>query len=68
VKERLQSHVIPVTELANGGYDNLSLDDKSYKIRDDFALFLKRRAELVATAVKLIADGHQLSVREIYGG
>jgi hypothetical protein len=67
VKERLQSHLIPVTELANGGYDNLNTDEKNTKIKNDFALFLRRRAELVVTAVKLLADGHQLNPREVYG-
>ncbi|GIK58930.1 MAG: DUF262 domain-containing protein [Chloroflexi bacterium] len=67
VKERLQSHLIPIDELANGGYDSLSANEKSHKIRNDFALFLKRRAELVVTAVKLLTDGRQLSTQEIYG-
>lgn len=66
VRERLQSHLIPVSELTNGGYDTLSQVEKSIKIKEDFTLFLKKRAELVSLAVKRLAEGHQLSVQELH--
>jgi hypothetical protein len=66
VRERLQSHAIPIDELANGGYEGLSKPDKIAKIERDFDAFLSRRAELIIKAVKLLADGHQLSPSEIY--
>jgi hypothetical protein len=66
VQERLQSHLIPIQELANGGYEGLSNSDKTEKIKNDFNLFLRKRAELIIKAVKLLADGHQISAREIY--
>lgn len=68
VKERLQSHLIPITELANGGYDGLDEEQKKSKLKTDFETFLAERAKLVARAVKLLADGHQLSASEIFNG
>lgn len=66
VSERLQSHLIPISELANGGYEGLSQEKKATKLRDDFEAFKHRRAELVMKAVKLLAKGQQLSAAEIY--
>ncbi len=66
VKERLQSHLIPIEELKNGGYENLSDEEKTQKLKKDFEAFLNRRAELVMKAAKLLAEGHQLSTAEIY--
>jgi hypothetical protein len=66
VKERLQSHLIPIDELANGGYEGLSDQQKREKLKNDFEAFIHRRAELVMKAVKLLADGHQLSAAGIY--
>jgi hypothetical protein len=67
VRERLQSHLIPIKELANGGYEGLSTTEKDAKLKRDFDLFLRKRAELVIKAVILLAEGRQLSVGEIYG-
>ncbi len=67
VRERLQSHLIPIKELANGGYEGLSKSEKEEKINKDFELFLRKRAELVIKAAKLLAEGRQLSAGEIYG-
>lgn len=66
VRERLQSHLIPIAELANGGYEGLSEEEKIQKLKNDFTIFIKKRAELVMRAVNLLADGHQLSAAEIY--
>ena len=66
VSERLQSHLIPIRELSNGGYEGLSEEQKSEKLKNDFDAFINRRAELVMKAVRLLADGHQLSATEIY--
>ncbi len=65
VRERLESHLIPVRELANGGYENLSEEAKIEKLKWDFEAFLYKRAELVMKAVKLLAEGRQLSFNEI---
>ena len=66
VKERLRSHLIPIDELANGGYENLSDAEKINKLRRDFDAFLYSRSKLVMKAVKLLADGHQVGIPELY--
>ncbi len=66
VTERLSSHLIPIRELANGGYEGLSDSHKFEKLKKDFDQFLNRRAELVQNTVKLLTEGHQLSVDQIY--
>lgn len=66
VRERLQSHLIPIRELANGGYEGLSDEQKTEKLKNDFDAFIRRRTELVMKAVKLLADGRQLSPAELY--
>lgn len=68
VRERLRSHLIPINELANGGYEKLSDEQKAVKLKIDFDAFIRRRAELVMKAVKLLADGHQMSAADIYDG
>ncbi len=66
VRERLQSHLIPIDELANGGYENISDEEKKDKLKADFNAFLNRRAELMMKAVYLLVEGRQLSAHEIY--
>lgn len=66
VQQRLHSHLIPVEELANGGYESLSDIEKVHKIQKDFEAFLLKRAKLVMAAVNRLSAGQQLSVPEIY--
>lgn len=66
VNLRLKSHVIPIEELSNGGYENLSEDDKKTKIRRDFDQFLSKRAELIHKAVKKLCKGEILTLQDIY--
>lgn len=66
VQERLQSHLIPIPELANGGYEGLAEDEKTAKLKQDFDAFLQRRAELVMAAVKRLVEGRQLNPAELY--
>ncbi len=61
VRERLQSHLIPIKELANGGYDGMAKGKKAEKIGQDFELFLRKRAELIVKAVNVLVAGRQLS-------
>jgi hypothetical protein len=61
VSERLQSHLIPIPELANGGYEGLTELVRREKIKNDFEQFLQRRAELVIKAVQLLAAGRQIN-------
>jgi hypothetical protein len=66
VTERLQSHLLPVSELANGGYEGLSDEQKDEKLRNDFDAFLRKRAQIVMKAVNLLVEGRQLSTVEIF--
>jgi hypothetical protein len=66
VQERLQAHLIPIPELANGGYEGLSDDAKIAKLKQDFEAFLHKRATLVMGAVKKLVNGQQLSASELY--
>ncbi len=66
VRERLQSHLIPIDELANGGYQGMSNEQKIEKLQIDFSAFIHRRAELVMKAVKLLVEGRQLNATKIY--
>ena len=68
VSERLQSHLIPIPELANGGYEGLSDAAKVAKLRTDFEQFLQRRATMVMKAAHLLAEGRQLSASTLFKG
>lgn len=66
VNERLNSHLIPIKELANGGYENITDDSiRKDKIKKDFDLFLKKRAEYFAKAAKLLCEGNHISTTDI---
>ena len=66
VNERLQSHLIPINELSNGGYEGLSEADKKEKLVRDFEEFLSARAKLVCKAAKRLSEGRQLSAGDFY--
>ncbi|WP_219903986.1 DUF262 domain-containing protein [Stenomitos frigidus] len=66
VQERLQAHLIPISELANGGYEGLSDEEKTVKLKQDFDAFLRKRADLVMAAVNKLIHGRQLSPSELY--
>ena len=66
VQERLHSHLVPIPELANGGYEGLSNEGKATKLRKDFDLFLRKRAALVTKAARLLAEGRQLSAAVLF--
>ncbi len=66
VKQRLQSHLIPITELSNGGYEGLTDEQKIKKLGDDFEAFIRRRAELVVSAVNQLVEGYQLNAANLY--
>lgn len=66
VHERLNSHLIPVEELANGGYENIaSEEERKIKIQRDFDTFLRKRADLMACAAKQLTEGNYISSNEI---
>lgn len=66
VNQRLKSHLIPISELANGGYEGLSEEDKNKKIIHDFDAFLTKRALLVRKAVEELSQGKSIVYSEIF--
>ncbi len=66
VSDRLQSHLIPIPELANGGYEGLSETEKVEKLHRDFDKFLQRRAELVGQTALVLAEGRQISASMLF--
>ena len=66
VRQRLQSHLIPVDELANGGYEGLTEEQKTEKLKNDFKNFIQKRAVLVLRAVADLCNGHQIDISSIY--
>lgn len=67
VRERLWSHLIPIEELANGGYEGLSEEQKNVNLETDFQSFIRRRADLVHRAVDQLIEGRQINVGTIFG-
>jgi hypothetical protein len=65
VNARLQSHLIPIEELKNGGYEGLSDDHKKTNVTTDFKKFIEKRAKYVAKAVVSLADGREINASEI---
>jgi len=67
VSQRLQSHMIPIQELANGGYpDTLTEEKKNSKLEGDFEKFLMKRADMIISAVNLLIEGKQISLADIH--
>lgn len=65
VNSRLKSHLIPIEELKNGGYENLSQETKKVKVAKDFEAFIKKRGLYVIEAVKQLTKGKDISATEI---
>jgi len=65
VQHRLNSHLIPIKELSNGGYENLCDDERNNKIRKDYISFINKRASLFESAAKKLCAGNQISAIEI---
>ena len=68
VRERLQSHLIPIEELAADGYDGLTGTARAEKVQRNFEAFLRKRAALILKATRHLAEGRQLSPQELYTG
>ncbi len=60
VHERLNSHLIPVKELANGGYEGITERERKEKITYDFDLFLAKRAEYMTYAAEQLVKGKDI--------
>ncbi|MCG1035519.1 GmrSD restriction endonuclease domain-containing protein [Polaribacter sargassicola] len=65
VNSRLKSHLIPIEELKNGGYENLSLEDKKEKVTIDFEAFIKKRGQYVVQAISQLTSGNDISANDI---
>jgi hypothetical protein len=66
VHERLNSHLIPVGELANGGYEICAGElERKEKIKTDFNNFISKRAALFACAAEQLIQGKTISSSEI---
>ena len=65
VNSRLKSHLIPIEELKNGGYENLSLEAKKEKVASDFEAFTKKRGQYVVEAITQLTSGNDISANDI---
>lgn len=65
VNNRLWSHLIPINELANGGYDNLSETEKDEKLLVDYKSFIHKRAQYVLSAIARLTEGKDIVASEI---
>lgn len=68
VNQRLHSHLIPVRQLANGGYEGLVDGQKTEKIKKDFDQFLSKRAELIYWAACQLAVGNTIAYSDVFAG
>jgi len=62
VKQRLQSHLIPMDELKAGDYEGLSETDKALKIKKDYEAFLSKRAACIIKAIDKLTKGEDIDV------
>jgi hypothetical protein len=67
VNTRLKSHLIPIEELKNGGYEGLSKEDRIGKIKSDFSVFMEKRAQYVEKAIEILTSGRDISANDIIG-
>ncbi len=65
VNTRLKSHLVPIEELANGGYAGLTTENKNLKLIADYQAFLRKRGEYVIAAVQELLKGNDISSSEI---
>ena len=65
VHSRLKSHLIPIQELKNGGYEGLDDKKRIEKIKLDFEIFITKRAKYVVKAVNELAQGKEISANDI---
>jgi len=65
VQHRLKSHLIPVQELKNGGYEGLEGEFRINKIKQDYDNFLFKRTLYVHRAVKQLVAGRDANANDI---
>ena len=65
VNSRLNSHLIPIKELSNGGYEGMEKEERTNKIQSDFDNFIETRADYVLKAIDLLTEGKQITTESI---
>jgi hypothetical protein len=65
VNSRLNSHLIPIKELSNGGYEGLGKEERIEKIKMDFDAFLEKRADYILRAIDLLTEGKQITIESV---
>lgn len=65
VNYRLSSHLIPLEELANGGYENMDEEARKDKIKKDYIAFIEKRAKYIALAAQKLCNGNYINVNDI---
>lgn len=65
VAQRLNSHLIPLTELKAGDYVGLSDKSKADKIKADYEKFLSARAAFIVEAAQRLTNGENVNNSEI---
>ncbi|MET6989182.1 GmrSD restriction endonuclease domain-containing protein [Sediminicola arcticus] len=65
VNSRLNSHIIPIKELSNGGYEGMEKEKRIDKIQSDFDSFIETRADYVLKAIDLLTGGKQITIESI---
>lgn len=65
MKERLNSHLIPISELSTGDYSEVSGDIRLEKIKNDFDKFINKRAALIVAAAKELTEGKEIVATNI---
>jgi hypothetical protein len=65
VNTRLKSHLIPISELKNGGYDGLEGEEKIAKITEDYNAFIQKRGAYVVEAINRLVGGKDINSGEI---
>lgn len=65
IRYRLSSHLIPLEELANGGYENLTDDERHEKVRKDYNAFIQKRGEMFESVAKKLCQGQPITLSEM---
>lgn len=65
VNSRLSSHLIPIKELSNGGYEGLDKETRIKKIQIDFDAFLEARVNYFLNAINLLTEGKQITIASV---
>lgn len=65
LRRRLKTHLIPYARLAVG-YDGMSEDERRVRVRNDYAVFLSARANVLAKAGQLACEGKALELSLLF--